>query len=626
MSITLRVYNNGDHSCIVWKPSAKIAGCLGFALKRKRNGTEEVLNNYVGFDPATPGASQPSTKWPFQRFLWWDYLLNDDDEVSYRVVPMLGSKDKLKEAPDDQCSDWTEMENVTEQRTPHISAFFNRGVVASQWVARALEGVPGRSQHAKMTEVISKPDDPLRDKLAGHLKTEMLALLKAPPGPIFAALYELNDPELLAALKKLGKKANVILGNGAFNKKKPDENAKVRPALRSSIHLFDRLVSQGHFAHNKFVVFCDAAGAPRKVWTGSTNWTVTGLCTQANNGLLVEDDAVAAAYKDAWDRIHRAGNGYPSALVKSNSQTRTFTVDDSKVSVWCVPTDEHEDLQQARKLINAAQEGILFLMFNPGVFQEEPDRWTLLQSILNRHHPESNPYYNGALYIHGVVNQPIPDLVTDPSADAATSGGPSDHELDAAAPVHPVVLYQRGDAAPMRASQDALVPAAIQEKFANWVPELKRESVAMVHSKVIVLDPFGAHPVVMTGSHNMGPKASAKNDDNLIIIENNGPLAQAYAVNIISIYQNYQWRLYRQEQHPANEVWSGLEKTDAWQDGHLQGWREAELDFWLGQKAPAATGPSKKPAPTGDGAAHNGKHRRGGPAKKKPKRLAGHKG
>ena len=97
----------------------------------------------------------------------------------------------------------------------------------------------------------------------------------------------------------------------------------------------------------------------------------------------------------------------------------------------------------------------------------------------------------------------------------------------------------------------------------------------------------------MTGSHNMGTKASEKNDDNLIIIENNGPLAQAYAVNIIAIYQNYQWRLYRNTAHAANEVWSHLEDSDAWQNGHLQGWRGAELDFWLGEEPTAQT-----PAPT----------------------------
>ena len=99
---------------------------------------------------------------------------------------------------------------------------------------------------------------------------------------------------------------------------------------------------------------------------------MTGLCTQANNGLLVEDAAVAGAYKDAWDRIHRAGSAYPPSLAKANSIARSFTVDQSAVSFWNAPTDAQEDMDQARKLINNAKEGVLFLMFNPGGFQDDP--------------------------------------------------------------------------------------------------------------------------------------------------------------------------------------------------------------------------------------------------------------
>ncbi len=45
----------------------------------------------------------------------------------------------------------------------------------------------------------------------------------------------------------------------------------------------------------------------------------------------------------------------------------------------------------------------------------------------------------------------------------------------------------------------------------------------------------------MTGSHNMGPKASGKNDDNLNLIFD-GALAKEYAVNIMAIYDHYRWR------------------------------------------------------------------------------------
>ena len=82
----------------------------------------------------------------------------------------------------------------------------------------------------------------------------------------------------------------------------------------------------------------------------------------------------------------------------------------------------------------------------------------------------------------------------------------------------------------------------------------------MVHSKVVLVDPFGAHPVVLTGSHNLGPKASGTNDENLLIIRDAPGLAAAYATNIMAIYNQYRWRFRRQTQPPSKR-WKGFRIT-----------------------------------------------------------------
>lgn len=64
----------------------------------------------------------------------------------------------------------------------------------------------------------------------------------------------------------------------------------------------------------------------------------------------------------------------------------------------------------------------------------------------------------------------------------------------------------------------------------------------MIHSKVVVIDPFGSHPVVMTSSHKLGPTAREENDDDLLIIEDAPDLAQAYAVNIMGVFDHYKFR------------------------------------------------------------------------------------
>ena len=151
-----------------------------------------------------------------------------------------------------------------------------------------------------------------------------------------------------------------------------------------------------------------------------------------------------------------------------------------------------------------------------------------------------------------------------------------------------------------------------------------------IHSKVVVLDPFGKLPVVMTGSHNLGYKASSKNDDNLMIIEGNAPLAAAFAANIIAIYQAYRWNAYVEAHRQDPKVWHGLVDTDAWQDDYLAGYHLGEIQFWLGAFTAAAapvggapaTGTTPRTATATGPSPDAGKRTRRSPAKKVPAKKA----
>ncbi len=616
MSIDLKVYDNGDHTCLVWLPSDRkpIANCRGFAIKRIRNRKPpEYLHGFVGFSDQDKLDPNNPWKFPVQRYMWWDYLVDPGDELQYCVVPVIGpDKDHLTPNENMACA-MTEKMKITGQSTEHIAAYFNKGIVAAQWVSRAVDKEPKGSS---IKDLVTKPGDPLRNALSGLLRPQILSLLqkaKNDGGIIYATLYELNDPELIDALVAFGQDCNLILANGAFKPPDNDENKAVRAQLKSKVRLYDRIVSSGHFAHNKVVVVCDSAGKPLRVLTGSTNWTSSGLCTQANNGLIIDDPAVAQDYLDAWNRIRDAGNGFPPSLIAGNSTAKTFQVDGCRVTPWHVPTSHAQDLEYARKLIHSAKQGILFLFFNPGTFQADgvPEKWTLLQNILNRHHQQNNPFYNPNLYIKGVVNQDIAYLTNDKPPQKSKKASTS---MDPTAVAQPVALYSNGVEPPERLSQDVLVPANIQEKFFNWEKELLRAGLVNIHSKVIVLDPFGENPVVMTGSHNLGFKASSKNDDNLIIIEQNGPLAAAYAVNIIAMFQNYRWNVYVEQHRQDPKVWHGLADNDQWQASHLTGDQLAEIEFWMGEDEPAnAEAPAHTSASNSRTAAEKTSARKSGP-------------
>jgi len=310
-------------------------------------------------------------------------------------------------------------------------------------------------------------------------------------------------------------------------------------------------VSPRALGHNKFLVICGAQKKPRWVWTGSQNWTKTGLCTQANNSVLIDDFDLAMEYRKQWDLLKDAGDTTPDDLKESNSEPRGRSAGQTPVRLWFTPTVGQVDLKEARQIIGGAKQAILFLMFNPG------PKDTLLNEIIDKARAGAA---GKRLYIHGAINQ-------DPSTTA-----------------NPLELFDSSNSG--KADFETVLPAAIDEATKWFSREMKQlpGTFAMVHSKVVLVDPFSAHPVLMTGSHNLGPKASGINDENFLIIRDAPGLAAAYATNIMAIYNQYRWRFRRQTQ-PKTKQWKGLEDGDSWQKGYLKAGSTAlrEINFWIGE-------------------------------------------
>lgn len=552
----VKVYHNGDDVLIAWKPDGFIPECRGFALMRKRNGIEEIVSTWVGFEGQKhkPGERRASTNWPIQKYQWTDYMANPGDRLQYRLLPMVGpNKDNLK--PDaTTASDWTDEFTLSYEFSPKIKAYFNRGIVAAQWVSRRLGVTNQDLKTKKLRDAINTPGDPFREYLFGPLGArlfELLATAAKDKCEIYAALYELDDEQLETALERLGDLAHVVLANGSVKKKGDDQNSDARKRLVNKIDLHNRMTSPRALGHNKFLVICNSQKKPRWVWTGSQNWTKTGLCTQANNSVLIDDYNLAQEYRNQWDLLKNAGDLTPNDLKKSNSVSHKSVVGQTPVQLWFTPTIGQIDLNEARQLISKAKQAILFLMFNPGT------KDTLLNAIIDKARAENK---GKPLYIHGVINQ-------DPSTTA-----------------NPVELFENENSE--KAEFKVVLPAAIDASTEWFNRELKKlpGTFAMVHSKVVLLDPFGKHPILITGSHNLGPKASGTNDENLLIIRDAPGLAAAYATNIMSIYNQYRWRFRRQIQ-PIAKQWKGLEDGDRWQKWYLRGGSSSlsEIDFWTGE-------------------------------------------
>ncbi len=573
--ITAKLYTNGDDCFLAWS-MPPTPDCWGFAIWRElKTAGGKVFNGYIhnrtGFEGENnpPNSHKPSTEWPFQRYNWTDHGVDEGDEVSYIIYPVLKSENGL-EADKNTFAKLGPVK-VTASGEGKSSAYFNRGILLSQFMIRYLPKNWTKSDLFKLKKSLESDDSELRIFLSGQLGHKLAELLdeaKKKKWLVYAALYELDDNELIQRLKALGKKAHIVLANGSNKKKGEDGNKDAADKLKGSVNLYRRMLWSEGLGHNKFLVFAKTASSPFLVWTGSTNWATTGLCTQLNNGILVEDKELAAVFKKQWQllkddvRIGKAGKKmhFGDDLMDSNDTPKNGgKTHAGKWTVWFTRTRQAQDVKAVAELINGAKEAILFLMFEPG-------NNGLLQVIQSRLSPASKTY-NKDLYIHGVVNTLKPIAKGE------------DVEVE---------LVGRGSNKPF--GLKVVQPEGVKN-LAGWADEVMRDDFimgkggvighAIIHSKTIVIDPF-TNPVVITGSHNFSVSASTKNDENILIFGGNKELAQKYIVNIMSNYQHYRWRAYLQEcKKKKIEPWAGLKKSGEWQNKFQE--KDRELQFWVKQ-------------------------------------------
>ena len=154
------------------------------------------------------------------------------------------------------------------------------------------------------------------------------------------------------------------------------------------------------------------------------------------------------------------------------------------------------------------------------------------------------------------------------------------------------------------------------DAFGGWEAELQKFGFAIIHNKIVVIDPFSDNCAVVTGSHNLGFRASHNNDENMVIVRGHRGLAEAYACHVLDIYDHYAWRYWLKEK--PDIFGKPLEPDDKWQERYILGPDEKapELRFWLA----AATGGASGPAPKASAspAASKPKSGAGKPAKSKP--------
>jgi phosphatidylserine/phosphatidylglycerophosphate/cardiolipin synthase-like enzyme len=581
MTISIKAYANADDVLIAWQPDKWSDDWVGFQLERRNDTTQQVTVLVNRIPPkAGEGPVQAtgisSAQSPIRRCIWTDHSVVATDNVSYRVTAMKSAANDTFAPDATSVTDWTPPLIASGDAGGGLEAYFNRGTLMSQIVSRFVDGDVSQNSLRQFLTNLETPGFKAREYLAGDARHEILNFLQEADrrgSTIHAAIYEMNDQELVDGLKPFGSRGHVLLGNGGATR------PTVAPELTSAgLEVKHRDLSHhgrsSPSVHNKFVVESDAHGNASRVLTGSTNWTTTGLCTQLNNVLIVADAVVASRYLDQWGKLVAAGDDLPASLKTSNSKPTT----DNNITLYFAATNGEAEFKPVLDLIAGAREGALFLMFMPG---QSP----LLSALLDR-------VQKNDIYVRGVVSSVTPSAngtITKVGGEVVKSGAPAQSFHD-----------------------DVPLPSGIRENDKpSWAETefnvqemLAAHLMAIVHSKAIVIDPFSDQCAVITGSHNFSDSASQKNDENLVIIRGNKKLARAYALHINGVYDHYSWRAFLGSGGNPDQIFKPL---DGWKPG---GSRAQELDFWM-------EGPvSPRSAQQGTSSAAS-KNKAGSPAKSK---------
>lgn len=529
-------------------------GCLGISVRRidTSNGGKTVLPAWVPFEGQTNPDWTPKTtdQWPVQKYQWRDLTGTPGKTYKYEVVPMFGTPDNP--TPRMDLAGTSNAVTLSTDCGKFIQFDTTNGYLPSQSITKHLpRGTDGSVDFAQVWNDISTPGTRLRDKLSGGIMQTLFSLERRAVeqgGKVLESLYELSDPECVQWFLDHPKSWEMILANTG---KDDITNAPARKLLHAlglgNIH--DRMVDSNSIGHNKSAVYVDAQGVPRATRISSVNLTPTGICTQVNNCAIIESEELARACADYFQRMKAEGNGQSAEFRRINGAgiPEITLPDGTKIEVWFAPNTElttkpkdnpptPPDMAKVFQYMRGASQ-VFFAAFMPG----SPSFLTELSDITWKNHN---------VFVRGIVNSPQ------------------------ALPWKAKLWHRYGS------SPQVVTASALENELGGFLKEVLKlpDAHAIIHSKVIVIDPFGAHPIVVLGSHNLGFKASYQNDETMVIVKDNPAFAQAMLVHILDAYDHYRFRFAASQ--GKGKFTGFLKPNDSWQKRYLSAAMQDEMNMW----------------------------------------------
>jgi hypothetical protein len=506
-----------------WKNGQPPPDFVGFTIEYKRPKTTTFwpVKNRLHFPgkakplkPHEPAEQYPSTEAPFQTFRWVHFprIADVEGQYTYRVTPQfMDAAGVITPGKAQEAS----LSIYSETDPGKINIAFTRGYVASQAFVDKFGGEEGFGKlipksadegnefvptHPKRAAAYTWMGFEARERIVGLLKDAI-----ADKAEVRVVAFELNLPELIDLLVKIGPKLKIILDNSKSTSKKKDGTKAVKDKGAATSAESKAAVTlaaagaqvcrqhMGNLQHNKMIIV--DGPSVKKVVLGSTNFSWRGFYVQSNNAVIVCGKAIVDQQMAAFDSYWESGPGKFSASKSADWLPLQVPGLDAEISM-CPHAAAHSTQKGIANDMGEATSSLFYSLAFLGITSGDVKK--AVQKATD----------NPKVFVYGV-------------ADSST--GITLHQTD-------------GRAAPVAFANLA---KGLPEPFRS---EASGGKGVMMHHKFVVIDFDKPTARVYTGSYNFSPTADLSNGENLIVIRDQR-IATAYMVEALRIFDAYQFRV-----------------------------------------------------------------------------------
>ena len=377
--------------------------------------------------------------------------------------------------------------------------------------------------------------------------------------------YDLNEPAILTRLldPTLAARTRIILDNAALHhdakppasggRKPEDEFAERFAALPGS------QLKRGHFgrySHNK-VLIASRKNRARKVLTGSTNFSTTGIYVNSNHVLVFDDPKVATTYRTVFDASWE-GDVTRRSWIETGLDQSAVSFATAHVPSTTIHFSPHSN-ENATSIL-----GRLLDRLDLETTATPASGRSVLFAVMElntRRKKGSPPASDDERRAGNPVYFALNELHADP---ACFSYGISDNPDG-------IKLYRPGQPGGVLVTGK---PTAV--RLPPPFSQVPRVAGHQIHHKFVVCGFNGEAPVVYCGSSNLALRGEQVNGDNLIEI-NDPDVATAFAIEAIELVDHFNF-LDGFSTHGSSQKINTARPVEA---AARIGWHLGTTDLWV---------------------------------------------